>query len=97
MTTDQQEMKIVWKYYLDFDARLRMPRGAEVLHFDDQAGTLCLWALVNPKELTEVRHFLIVGTGWCRDLTGLTHIGTAQQGTMVLHLFEDTRKEAADV
>lgn len=73
---------------------LRMPRGAEIIHFDMQGNDPCIWYQFDSKELTEPdprgpekRGFMIVGTG--KEFGDHTkHVGTAQHGLEVWHLFE---------
>jgi len=74
---------------------LNLPLGAKILTAQVQNGELQLWALVNSKNKTETRLFLLVGTGQSiRESEGeLCYIGTFQLegGAIVYHLFETAR------
>jgi hypothetical protein len=89
-------LKVVYKYVLHLPSldkndtlTLDMPRGAKSLHVAEQSGHLCLWALVNPAEKTQVPVRLAVhGTGHAFDHAGV-HLGSGllQGGRLVLHVF----------
>lgn len=57
--------RTIWKYPLKItDYQLvDMPVYAEILSVHNQNDIPCIWALVNPEEETEPRHFEIFGTG----------------------------------
>lgn len=80
-------MKKVYKYEISKEA-MELPKGAQVLSFQDQRGTLCLWASVDPEAPIQTRQFHVVGTGHNVD-PKWTYVGTTQQGPFVWHLFED--------
>ena len=69
-----------------------LPRGAEFLHVEAQAGIPQMWYLVDLAETdTEQRTFVVLGTGHLLpDGPPLAHRGTFQLdgGTFVGHLFE---------
>ena len=69
---------------------LTMPRDADVLYVAVQAGTICLWARVDPHASTELRHFRIARTE--HELTGDVglHRGSVllQGGELELHVFD---------
>jgi len=83
----------IYKY--DFEVadtvRSRMPVGAQVLCVQMQRGIPCIWALVDPKAITEERTFRVYGTGQQieKDSVG-RYIGTFQMrgGDLVFHLFD---------
>lgn len=85
-------MKTVWKYALEPDEfTIEMPRGAQVLSVDNQGGSNCMWAMVDPAEPLVTRRFRLAGTGHELDRPDeLRFIGTVQMygGKIVLHLFE---------
>ena len=90
-------MKRVYKYPLDIhdEVVVIMPKGAMVLSVQVQNGSPCLWAAVDPNELTlEERWFRIVGTSYPiqDDVVG-GFIGTIQMydGKLVFHVFEMKR------
>ena len=88
--------KVIYKYVLHLPnldendtLSIDMPRGAKSLHVAEQAGQLCLWALVNPAEKAAVPVRLAVhGTGHLFNHSG-DHLGTAllQGGRLVFHVF----------
>src|SRR5437667_5965143 len=78
---------------------ITMPKGAQILHVETQQqiaqggyrDQACLWALVQPTAKTEVRGFLLVGTGHAiNSKDHLKYIGTfmLEGGALVYHLFE---------
>uniref|UniRef100_A0A6M3JHR0 DUF7352 domain-containing protein n=1 Tax=viral metagenome TaxID=1070528 RepID=A0A6M3JHR0_9ZZZZ len=82
--------KQIWKYSVELsgDAFSRdIPRGADILSFQNQEGNLVFWASVDPQEEKEGRFFVIIGTGMDFGLHE-KHIGTVQDGAYVWHLFE---------
>ena len=90
-------MEVIRKYGLPiFDRQtVTMPKDANILSVQDQAGGLQLWAIVNPDAEREQRLIEIVGTGNpMQDVTkeGLArlHLATVQTngGLLVWHVFE---------
>lgn len=90
-------MKRVYKYPLDIqdEVVVMMPKGARVLSVQVQSGRPCLWAAVDPSEITlEERWFRIAGTGHpIQDDVVDGFIGTIQMydGRLVFHVFEMER------
>lgn len=90
-------MKRVYKYPLDIqdEVTVMMPKGARVLSVQVQNGRPCLWAVVDPNEMTlEERFFRIAGTGHSiQDDVVDGFIGTIQMydGRLVFHVFEMKR------
>ena len=88
-------MKQIWKFTLAPDGMtILMPRGAKVLHVDNQAENLCLWALVDPSEQYTPRTFLAVRTGeQIANINCAHYYGSAlfRAGRVVLHVFEIDR------
>lgn len=85
-------MKTIWKYPLavtDFNS-VSMPVGAKVLSVQMQHGNPTLWAIVNPAESLEIRHFLTVRTGHELPENAGDFYGTYQFGPLVFHVFELT-------
>ena len=82
-------MKAIYKYPLAgrHVTKVEMPKGANVVKFDSQAGTCCIWAIVDPESPMEERFFSIVGTGWTIEDTDC-YIGTIQEGAFVWHCLE---------
>jgi hypothetical protein len=87
-------MITIWKHILNDEInKVEMPKGATVLHFDNQRETFCIWeAHDDGTHETEVRTFVIVGTGHSADIDVERYIGTAlfSGGSFVFHLFEAT-------
>ena len=84
----------VWKFpvrYNDF-VEVEMPARAKLLHVNEQYGTPCIWALVDPQQKKEVRRFRLAGTGHPIDIPAdkLSHVGSylTAGGQLVFHLFE---------
>lgn len=86
--------KQIWKYEISPGKHsIEMPIGAEILTIQTQKQVPCIWALVNPENKKELRHFEIYGTGHDIHLDmGIQrkYINTFQmwEGNLVLHLFE---------
>lgn len=85
---------VVWKFpikYGDF-VDLQLPVGAKLLHVDEQYGTPCIWALVDPQKQKETRRFRLAGTGHPINfqIESLSHVGSylTAGGQLVFHLFE---------
>jgi hypothetical protein len=90
-------MKTIWKYKLSIAAyqTVEIPQGAQLLATQTLAGDLCLWALVDPKNVLEKREIEIFGTGHCIGERNRNYIGTAQiqSAPLVLHVFEILKNE----
>lgn len=85
--------KTIWKYPLEITdlQHIVMPKDAVVLSAGVQDGTICVWAMVDPKvSLTESKAFEIHGTGnpSIEDEEGLRFIGTFVLDLFVWHVFE---------
>lgn len=85
----------VYKYQIPSSANfsLELPRGAEILHVAMQHDSPCFWARVDPARPTELRTFMLVGTGHpINPVAGFkaVHHGSffMQGGVFVFHLFE---------
>jgi hypothetical protein len=86
--------KKIWKFDIPIQdvVVLPMPVGAEVLSVGMQgAGSLCLWAIVQPMAPSQERVFYVCGTG--NSLSGGEgrFIGTVQTDYFVWHVFEAAR------
>ncbi len=86
----EQDAKAIWKFAVELagNPTVRMPAGAQPLHFSTQDGQPTLWALVAPGNPIEDRHFRLFGTGHSVEEEGLAYIGTCFHGPFVWHLFE---------
>lgn len=86
--------KRIWKYEINPNKVIvEMPKGAEILTIQTQNETPCIWALVNPENEKELRHFEVFGTGqnvYCDMGVERKYINTFQldNGSLVFHLFE---------
>jgi len=81
----------VWKFVLQPEIEISLPRGAELLSVASQGNDICLWAKVNPEAEKEKRSFVAFGTGHqIPDDLNLKFIGTAMiyDGSLVFHVFE---------
>ena len=86
-------MRRVYKYPIPIAGNLdlTLPLGAKPLHIEEQNGTVCLWALVDPSAMPTVRKFCMRGTGHPieNDDADLDHVGTfTVRERFVFHLFE---------
>lgn len=85
-------MKTVFKYEVPLydHVTMKLPAGAELLHFGNQREVPMLWALVDPSAATVERNFRVAGTGHAVEEEIVRHIGSAQfgGGELVFHLFE---------
>lgn len=90
-------MKTIWKFEIDIIDKftLEMPNGAEIMTIQTQFEKPCIWAIVEPSNELEKRHFEIKGTGHpfqedAENNRSRTYIGTFQlaSGQLVFHLFE---------
>lgn len=83
-------MKTIWKYTLQPECTLDMPKDAEVLSVREQGEDICLWALVDPNAEKEPRKFVGFGTGHDVPDHPMKFIGTAHLhgGSLVFHVFE---------
>lgn len=89
-------MKSVYKYPIPWpptrdEFTLALPVGAEILCFQMQGETPCIWALVDTGNVSqETRKFRLAGTGHPIEYTPKKYIGTIQLrgGLLIFHLFE---------
>ncbi len=83
-------LSTIWKFPVPIadEFAVGIPRGAEILSFDIQAGQPCIWAAVDPEQEAVSRQFRIVGTGHDMPAEALAYIGTVLDGGLVWHLFE---------
>jgi hypothetical protein len=81
----------VWKFPLSAadDQQFGMPAGARPIHVGlDGGDTACLWAVVDPEQPREIRHFRLAGTGHPLPDDPGTHLGSFVLGPLVFHLFD---------
>ena len=81
----------IWKYTIRFGGSLEIPKGAKLLSAKMQNDDICIWAVVDPKELPVTRKFEVYGTGHSiNDIGDLTFINTVmnEDHSLVLHVFE---------
>ena len=89
-------MITIYKYRLNIIGvqEIEMPLNAQILSVQMQDRDITLWALVNTELRPVLRCFRVCGTGYDirdKEHERLTHIGTVQSASFVLHVFE--RKE----
>lgn len=86
--------KQIWKFEIKPNQDIiEMPKGAKILTVQNQNGNACIWALVDPENEKEKRHFEVFGTGHNIHYNAATerkYINTFQleDGRLVFHLFE---------
>jgi hypothetical protein len=85
-------MAAIWKYPLLItdEQVLTVPSGATPLAVGEQYGTLCLWALVDPRNKPVAQTVRIYGTGHPiehDDGSEESYVGTVQMGPLVWHCF----------
>ena len=75
-------MLTVYKYLvpLTADFSLELPMGAQILTFQAQRETPCIWALVDPDARDSKRRFLLVETAYPieQNAGALRYVGSAQ-------------------
>lgn len=88
-------MKTIYKFHLfiDDDANIVMPVGAQIIAVQGQWDSPQLWAMVDTNAPEEVRTFCVYGTGHPLPEDPGTYIGTVQThgGRFVWHVFELAR------
>jgi hypothetical protein len=83
-------IETIWKYELPGPGErlaLELPIGAQVLTVQYQNGVPTIWVKLLRSAPIEVRHFVLVGTGWPVHPEA-KYIGTVQSGPYVWHLLE---------
>ncbi len=79
----------VWKYPLQFPTTaLPIPKGGKIVSMQVQVNTPCIWVLVDPDALNEIRTFTVFGTGHKIPDDIFEFVGTYQEGMLVWHVFE---------
>lgn len=82
----------IYKYEITSGAgecRIRMPEFAKILCAQVQRGIPCIWAYVNPSNMSEERLIEVVLTGQFVNPEKRIYIGTIQMNTgFVIHIFE---------
>lgn len=86
-------MKTIWKYTLipGDTHKIAMPNGSQVLSVHEQHGDICIWAEVTPGPLTDIRKFVVIGTGHSFPAEeNLKYLGQAvlAKGDLIFHVFE---------
>lgn len=86
-------MKTIYKYPIEVtdEQTLTLPKDAQILAFQMQGSTPCIWAMIDTKEKrTEQITVRVHGTGHpIADSERLTYLGTFQMhgGHLVFHAF----------
>lgn len=85
-------MKTIWKFPFTPQANITiiMPARAQIIAVDVQHEQPCIWAIVEPRNPSAARHFVLRGTGHPFDGREGEYVGTFQMhnGDLVFHLFE---------
>lgn len=85
-------MPVIWKYQLPANGHitLELPQYAEVISAHSQGDDICLWAIVGPTHVTELRRFVALPTGKEFDYPDreLELIDSVFLGPLVFHVFE---------
>lgn len=87
-------MKRIYKYPVTpYPFVLELPQEARVLTVQVQGKEPKMWVIVDPEKQTELRAFIVIGTGHDIDEQlekNLSFIGTFQmkRGALIFHLFE---------
>lgn len=78
-------MKTIHKYPLELTEMqfIEMPKDAKVLTAQSQDSKICLWAEVESHQPTELRRFIIYGTGFEMSDTEEIYIGTVKFKNLV--------------
>ena len=86
-------MQTIWKYHItSANARISMPRSAQILCVQVQHGIPCLWAMIHEIDSPMVeRKFVTYGTGHEHETIAGRYIGTYQMsgGAFCWHVFEE--------
>ena len=82
----------VWKATLTVadEQEIEIQKGAEILHFAEQAGTFCIWYHCDPGAEKEKRTIRIAGTGHLISDKHWRYIGSSfyRGPELVFHAFE---------
>lgn len=83
-------MPVVYKYPLVLTAtqHITLPKDAEILSVQQQAGQLVLWAIIEQNNTMVKRQINIIGTGNPFEGCLGTFIGTLQAAIFVWHIFD---------
>ncbi len=85
-------IRSIWKFPcpIDHEFKLHLPKGAEILTWQMQGDTPCVWAKVDPDCPLVGRTFRMLTTGESFEDDRLTYIDTIQidGGNLIFHLFE---------
>lgn len=92
-------MKTIHKYPLQgFAGPQQVELTGDIVHIDDQAGVICIWAEAGTQE-PDKRYFEIIGTGH-KVTDRAIHVGSVLSGSFVWHIYEHpplTPEELAEV
>lgn len=82
--------RTIYKYQVPVGemVTLWIPNGYVLRHVGAQeAGSVTLWAEVDPDEAKIGVSFLAIGTGFDFNIDGLEFVGSVQAGSFVWHLY----------
>lgn len=87
-------MRTVWKFEVPVDGQphtLNLPAGADIVAAVSMA-VMAFWATVDDaQKVTDPRTFEVIGTGHPEPFEKRQHLGVAQAGPLVWHLYEAIR------
>lgn len=89
-------MITVYKYKIHSnETPTEMHVGAEILHIGIQYDEWYIWAKVDITRETELRYFVMIGTGWefPDEYSAFNYLNTFMDGPFVWHWFEATPNE----
>jgi hypothetical protein len=85
-------MRTIWKYNIEPETRIEVPRQAKILSIQTQRGNPVMWMEVDTNEPKEKRLFLAFGTGHKLpdDMKHLHYVGSFQveNEMLVYHVYE---------
>lgn len=79
----------IWKFPIEPNKPIEMPKGAKALSVQTQHGEPFLWAMVDPSAVLVFRKFVFVGTGQDLPSNVGEFIDTLQMagGGLIFHVF----------
>ena len=90
------KVKTIYKYEIPFDDefKVNLPTGAEIVSVQSQHNTPHMWCIVETTAPTRPTSFILHGTGHPMNGHEGKHLASFQinNGSLVFHLFEDTRR-----
>jgi len=90
----EKPKRTIWKYQIPVleDFEVDLPKGAEIIRFENEGGLLWIWAIVNPDAPIEPKRLLAFKTGAEIPDMDLNYLGCAAiyiQQELMLYYFEE--------